>query len=112
MRVSVHGRRFAVSGPSGVGYSDRTGDILVAAIVDKVVHLALCLAHIQFSCVIYQRHASAVIPTILQPSESLYQYRESLFVTYIALRFRTYIIIYNTYRDRNNPTLLCLRFIN
>jgi hypothetical protein len=54
-----------------MGDANGTAHILVATVFGQVVHLALCLIHIQFTIGIEQRHTSAIIAAIFQSAETL-----------------------------------------
>ena len=56
MGMGISRRRLTMRSPAGMGDADGSAHILVAAILTKIIHLALCLIDIQFTVGIDHRH--------------------------------------------------------
>ena len=91
VRVGIACRGFAVGGPTCMGDTNMTTDILVAAILCQVVDLTLRLVDIQLTVTIDERHTCRVVTTILEPTKSLNQNRISVLLSYVS-NYSTHII--------------------
>ena len=73
-----------MGGPSGVGNTDIASDILVVAILYKIVYLSLCLINVKVAVVVDEGYSSAVVASVFKSSQSLYENWERFFVTYVS----------------------------
>ena len=77
-------RRFAVSGPAGMGNAHVAGDVFVGAEGFQVRHLAFGLEHVGLSLAAHKCHTGTVVAAVFQPLQSFYQYRVGLTWAYVS----------------------------
>ena len=82
--VGVDVAGLSVGRPAGVGYAYAAADILACSQVLEVLHLAPGLVDHELRTVVDQRHSRAVISSVFQTLEPLYQYRVGLAASHIS----------------------------
>ena len=84
MRMSIGAAGLTMRCPSGMCDASIAADVLLFTERHQVGHFALGLIYIQAAFIVNQRHASAVITTILQSLETFNQNGIGFFASYIA----------------------------